>query len=62
LRGHWEAKCWRLHPKLHPRNHTTKREFWRVNGKGKEEGATIVQEPIVVEDIIFTNEVESRLE
>jgi hypothetical protein len=37
LTGHWEAKCWRLHPELHPKNQTTKKKSWRVKVKGKEE-------------------------
>jgi hypothetical protein len=61
LSGHWEAKCWRVHPKLHPRNHTTKRRVWRVKGKKKDEGAAIVQEPIAAEDFISTYEMHNRL-
>jgi hypothetical protein len=31
LSGHWDAKCWKLHPELHPNNLATKRRVWRVN-------------------------------
>jgi hypothetical protein len=37
LSGHWEAKCWRLHPELHPRHHTTRRRVWRVKIEEDEE-------------------------
>jgi hypothetical protein len=28
LSGHWEAKCWTLHPKLHPKICTTGKILW----------------------------------
>jgi hypothetical protein len=60
LSGHWQAKCWRLHPELHPGNHIDKRKVWRVKHKGKE-GAAIVQGLTIVENFIYTNEVDNKL-
>jgi hypothetical protein len=48
LTGHWEAKCWRLHPKLHPKNQTTKKKAWRVKVKGKEELLALATQGVAV--------------
>jgi len=44
LSGHWEAKCWQIHPELHPRHHIARRWVWRVNIEEDEDiHASLVQ-------------------
>jgi hypothetical protein len=68
LSGHWEAKCWQLHPELHPRNHTTKRRVWRVKIEEDEElpaspiqGEEVVQGEIATQEVCITNKMDNRL-
>jgi hypothetical protein len=58
LSRHWEAKCWRLHPEHHPRNHIRKRRVWRVKIKRDEELPTsLIQREEAGEGDITTEEV-----
>ena len=38
----------------------SQKKVWKVKGKGKEEGESIVQEPVAAKDGISTNEVDNR--
>jgi hypothetical protein len=68
LTERWEAKFQRLHPKLHPKNQTTKKKAWRVKVKAKEElfafatkGEMIVQRTIVVVNAIHNHEKDDKV-
>jgi len=68
LTGHWEEKCWRLHLELHPKNQTTKKKYWRVKVKVKEEllelaiqGLVVFQWPISTVNVIYNHEKDKKV-
>jgi hypothetical protein len=68
LSGHWEEKCLRLHPELHPRHRTTKRRVWRVKTMEDEERYTspiqeveVVSAEIEAREEMETTKTENRL-